>query len=169
MQILRFLLASLLVVPSAQAWSQPAKFARGEAVQQQAFTRKAFLSSLVAGSIATLAMPALADETLSSGVTYKVIKSGPADGPKPEVGELVAIRFKAFAGDLKIDDLFDSPEPYYTRVGSGGLIKGVEQTLPLMKLGDRWEMTIPVGERQQKYRSSPVATFCKLLTLMSCF
>jgi FKBP-type peptidyl-prolyl cis-trans isomerase len=123
----------------------------------------------VAGSVATLAMPALADETLSSGVTYKVIKSGPADGPKPEVGELVAIRFKAFAGDLKIDDLFDSPEPYYTRVGSGGLIKGVEQTLPLMKLGDRWEMTIPVGERQQKYCPSPVATFCKLLTFMSCF
>lgn len=48
------------------------------------------------------------------------------DGPQPEIGELIAIRFAAFCGSNKIDDIFDTPEPYYTRVGSGGLIKGVE-------------------------------------------
>lgn len=107
-------------------------------------TRKAFVSSLIAGAIATSAgaLPSFADETLPNGVTYKVIKSG--DGAKPDVGELVAIRFKAFCGDMKIDDIFDKPEPYYTRLGSGGLIKGVEDTLPMMKLGDRWELTVPV-------------------------
>lgn len=86
--------------------------------------------------------PALAVDSLPSGVTVEVVKSG--DGPKPDRGELVAIRFKAFANDNKIDDIFDSPEPYYTRLGMGGLIAGVEQTLPQMRLGDRWKLTIPV-------------------------
>lgn len=82
-------------------------------------------------------------ETTPAGVKYEVIKKG--DGPKPEVGELVAIRFVAFAGSNKIDDIFETPEPYYTRLGSGGLLKGVETTLPLMVLGDRWKLTIPVS------------------------
>ena len=83
------------------------------------------------------------EETLPGGVTYEVVKKG--DGPKPEIGELIAIRFAAFAGSgNKIDDIFDTPEPYYTRLGSGGLLKGVETTLPYMRLGDRWKLTIPV-------------------------
>lgn len=87
--------------------------------------------------------PAFADETLPSGVSIKVVKSG--NGPAPEVGELAAIRFSAYAGENKIDDIFDTPEPYYTRVGSGGLIKGVEEVLPKMKVGDRWVLTVPVS------------------------
>jgi len=81
--------------------------------------------------------------TLPSGVKYIVKKQG--NGPKPEIGELCAIRFAAFAGSNKIDDIFETPEPYYTRVGSGGLLKGVESTLPLMRVGDRWELTVPVS------------------------
>lgn len=83
--------------------------------------------------------------TLPSGVTYEVIKNG--DGPKPEIGELIAIRFAAYCGTNKIDDIFDTPEPYYTRLGSGGLLKGVESTLPLMRVGDRWKLEIPVRTR----------------------
>jgi len=79
--------------------------------------------------------------TLPNGVSYLVKKSG--NGPKPEIGELVAIRFAAYFGDVKIDDIFGTPEPYYTRIGSGGLLKGVEETLPLMQVGDRWVLTIP--------------------------
>ena len=84
---------------------------------------------------------------------YEVIKAG--TGPAPDIGELCAIRFAAYNGDVKLDDVFDTPEPYYTRVGSGGLLKGVEQTLPLMQLGDRWKLTIPVSYK--KYY------ICKLL------
>ena len=60
---------------------------------------------------------------LASGVSYTVTKSG--DGPKPDIGELAGVRFKAVCVPTgnTIDDLFDNPEPYYTRVGSGGLIK----------------------------------------------
>jgi hypothetical protein len=31
----------------------------------------------------------------------------------------------------------------YTRVGSGGMLKGVEQVLPEMRVGDRWKLSIP--------------------------
>ena len=112
-------------------------------------SRAEFLKTVVAtgttaaGWTIMTGLPSVASaETLENGVTYEVIKKG--DGPKPEVGELIAIRFAAYNGPIKIDDVFDTPEPYYTRVGSGGLIKGVEQTLPLMRLGDRWKLTIPV-------------------------
>jgi len=60
---------------------------------------------------------------LPSGTTYVIMKKG--DGPEPKVGELAGIRFRALVlqSGQKIDDIFDSPEPYYTRVGSGGLLK----------------------------------------------
>ena len=58
---------------------------------------------------------------------------------------MAAIRVSAYAGDNKIDDIFETPEPYYTRIGSGGLIKGVEEVLPKMRVGDRWVLTIPVS------------------------
>jgi hypothetical protein len=125
----------LFCLASVQAWTSPS-------VSRQVFIKQAGVAAsawLVSASLPAIA----ADETLPNGVTYSVSKSG--DGPKPELGELVAIRFAAYAGNTKIDDIFDSPEPYYTRYGSGGLIKGVEETLPLMKVGDRWVLTVPVS------------------------
>lgn len=79
--------------------------------------------------------------TLPSGVSYTVTKAG--SGPKPQIGQLAAIRFKAVAGKTVIDDIYGTQEPYYTRVGSGGLIKGVEEVLPKMRVGDRWVLTVP--------------------------
>lgn len=87
-------------------------------------SRQDFLNSLaVAGAISLLPTQAMADEEvkLPSGVTYTIITKG--TGPKPDIGELAGIRFRAFAGENKIDDIFDTPEPYYTRVGIGGLLK----------------------------------------------
>jgi len=68
--------------------------------------------------------PAAAEDgevVLPSGVSYKVLTAG--DGPIPNIGELVGIRFRASCGDNKFDDIFDSPEPYYTRVGAGRPLK----------------------------------------------
>mmetsp|Transcript_17473 Transcript_17473/g.40158 ORF Transcript_17473/g.40158 Transcript_17473/m.40158 type:complete len:190 (-) Transcript_17473:2267-2836(-) len=133
------ILLGLCAIESGQAWSAPKP---GFQV-----TRQSMLQTLVQGGVATAAgsflvgQPAFAAEKLPSGVTYEVVKEG--KGVKPEIGELIAIRFAAFIDGRKIDDIFDTPEPYYTRLGSGGLLKGVESTLPLMNLGDRWKLTIP--------------------------
>jgi hypothetical protein len=87
-------------------------------------SRTGFLKQMAGAAVAATLVgnpfAALA-ETLPSGVDVKVIKKG--DGPIPDIGELAAIRFRAFAGANKIDDIFDTPEPYYTRIGNGGLIK----------------------------------------------
>lgn len=137
-------LVSLCTVQSTQAWTAP-KISNSQPAAAEV-SRKTMLQTLVKGGVATAAATFLVEqpayaEKLPSGVSYEIVKGG--NGVKPEVGELIAIRFAAFVDGRKIDDIFDTPEPYYTRLGSGGLLKGVESTLPLMKLGDRWKLTIP--------------------------
>jgi hypothetical protein len=107
------------------------------------FLRDAIGIATIASAVGILPQSAFADETTASGVAIKVVKSG--NGPKPTIGELASIRFAAYNGEIKIDDIFETPEPYFTRVGSGGLIKGVEEVLPMMRVGDRWVLTIPVS------------------------
>jgi hypothetical protein len=107
------------------------------------FLRDAIGIATIASAVGILPQSAFADETTASGVAIKVVKSG--NGPKPTIGELASIRFAAYNGEIKIDDIFATPEPYFTRVGSGGLIKGVEEVLPMMRVGDRWVLTIPVS------------------------
>jgi FKBP-type peptidyl-prolyl cis-trans isomerase len=105
------------------------------------------LAPMLPAFAADTAAVAVGDKvTLPSGVSYNVVKVG--DGPQVSVGELVGIRFKAYAGEIKIDDIFDTPEPYYTRVGAGGLIKGAEEVLPLMRVGDRFSLNVPVSSIQ---------------------
>ncbi|GAX12950.1 peptidylprolyl isomerase [Fistulifera solaris] len=127
----RAVLTLATCLTAVSAWTTP---------QNSVVTRQAFWQSAAAVAVVAASAPVQA-ETLPNGVTYEVKKKG--DGPQPEIGELAAIRFAAYNGANKIDDIFETPEPYYTRIGSGGLLKGVEETLPLMRLGDRWELTIP--------------------------
>lgn len=123
------IIALLSILTCASAFSPIAVSTSNKAssTSLQASSRKDFLQSAAASAaaavIATTVMPAwaLADETTASGVVISKMKLG--DGPKPGVGELAAIRFSAYAGDNKVDDIFDTPEPYYTRVGSGGMLK----------------------------------------------
>ena len=131
MRAFSFLLALFLSSNAHSLTTNNAQFSRQDMLKT--------MGSVAAGWMLT-SLPSGA-ETTASGVSYEVIKKG--DGPKPEIGELVAIRFAAFNGSNKIDDIFDTPEPYYTRLGSGGLLKGVETTLPMMTVGDRWKLTIP--------------------------
>jgi hypothetical protein len=116
-------------IESVQAWSSSSTTTTSHRLQYQQqlkmatsdledgqvmMTRKSMLQTLVKGGGAAVAVAFLprtqaayaagAVETLPSGVTYEVIKSG--DGPKPDLGELVAIRFAAYCGDRKIDDIF---------------------------------------------------------------
>jgi len=115
------------------------------------FSRDGFLKQIVGTAAAltltsSVVLPAFAGDetvTLPSGVSYVVTTAG--NGPKPTIGELAAIRFKAIVvqSGVVLDDCYDTPEAYYTRVGAGGLIKGVEEVLPLMSLGDRFLITVP--------------------------
>jgi len=80
---------------------------------------------------------------LPDGVSYVVTTAG--KGASPKIGELAAVRFKAtiVQSGIVLDDCFGTPEAYYTRVGAGGLIKGVEEVIPKMHSGDRFLITVP--------------------------
>lgn len=157
---MRFIFALFLSLTTVNAFVVPMSGAPSTSTSLDASRKDVLQTAFLGAAGATAAtfgglgfnQPAFAADTATtaavgdvinrdSGVTYKIEKVG--DGPVPDVGELAAVRFRAFAGTMKIDDLFDSTEPYYTRVGSGGLIKGVEEVLPLMRVGDRWTITVP--------------------------
>ncbi len=122
---------------SVQAWTAPP-----HPVNNAQVTRQSVLETLLKGGAATAAAvvltplspsPAYAAAAITSlptGVTYEVIKAGP--GPKPDLGELVAIRFAAYYGDRKIDDIYDTPEPYYT----------VSDTITLLNDGTKGQIMI---------------------------
>ena len=99
-------------------------------------SRSQFIQSITGSIAATTIAPLIANADdkvvqLPSGTSYVIIKSG--DGPQPKVGELAAIRFRAEVKQTgnKIDDIFDTSEPYYTRVGSGGLLKVSELVMSI--------------------------------------
>ena len=121
--------SSGFTVSSSRAVSQSTSLSMSASNNE--FSRVDFLKQVVGASAATafsasFAPSAFAENeivNLPSGVKYEIIKSG--DGPVPIVGELAGIRFRANVEGVSnaLDDCFGTSEPYYTRVGSGGLIK----------------------------------------------
>lgn len=79
-------------------------------------------------------------ETTPAGVPYKVLKAG--SGAQAKSGDLVAIRFRGSFDGKVFDDIFNTEEPYYVRVGSESLVKGIQDALPQMKVGDLWQLTL---------------------------
>ena len=121
---MRVLIFTLLALP-VYGFSPIPVFRRCTTSLDASVSRGDFLQAAALICTSTIFAPsaALAGDviTLPSGVSYTVVKNGA--GPSPTIGELAAIRFNAFNGDTKIDDIFDTPEPLYTRVGSGGMLK----------------------------------------------
>ena len=66
-------------------------------------------------------------------------------GGQPAVGDLCAIRFKGTVtktGQV-FDDIMESAEPYYFRIGSEKVLPGVEEAVKMMHTGDVWELAVP--------------------------
>lgn len=73
-----------------------------------------------------------------SGLMYRVIENGPAGGKSPTVTDKVTVQYK---GAFMDGSLFDqSANASFTLSDT---IEGWRQALPLMKVGDRWEIVIP--------------------------
>jgi len=146
------LTSSFLVVPTPTCTQQQqqqvrrlvALEAEGGMSRRDALLKTAGLLSLglVVGSTGGLPLLKRAGaETLPSGMTYEVLEKG--NGPVPQVGELAAIRFTGAYKDNVFDDLYKTKEPLYFRVGGNTLLKGIEEAVKVMKVGDRWKLIIP--------------------------
>ncbi len=80
--------------------------------------------------------------TLPSGLQYKVVTSGPKDGPSPKLGDIIKVNYE---GKLLTGQVFDSS---FARgraaiMPADGLIQGWLEALPKMKVGDEWTLYIP--------------------------
>ena len=79
---------------------------------------------------------------LADGLQYKVVRSGAADGLRPQPGDEVKVNYE---GKLVDGTVFDSS--YQRGVPAAmplkGLIKGWQEALTLMRPGDEWILYVP--------------------------
>jgi FKBP-type peptidyl-prolyl cis-trans isomerase FklB len=76
-------------------------------------------------------------KTLTNGLQYKVLKEGSGEMPKPTENVTVAYKGRLIDGTV-----FDQNDKFTTPV-TGRPIKGWSEILPMMKVGSKWEVTIP--------------------------
>jgi FKBP-type peptidyl-prolyl cis-trans isomerase FklB len=80
--------------------------------------------------------------TTASGLQYRVLASGPADGRSPSFFDSVMVHYR---GTLTDGTVFDSSieRGVPATFGVGQVIAGWTEALKLMKPGDQWELYIP--------------------------
>ena len=78
---------------------------------------------------------------LPSGLQYKPIKSGPAEGPRPGPGTLCAVHY---TGKLTSGQTFDSSHSSFfgfpAMFAPSGVIGGWTEGMQLMHEGDKWQL-----------------------------
>ncbi|MCC5899981.1 MAG: FKBP-type peptidyl-prolyl cis-trans isomerase [Phormidium sp. BM_Day4_Bin.17] len=88
--------------------------------------------------------------TTESGLKYEKLETG--DGAQPQTGQTVMVHY---TGMLEDGTVFDSSRernrPFSFRIGVGQVIRGWDEGVGMMHVGDRWKLTIPpelgYGER----------------------
>ncbi|XP_057958001.1 peptidyl-prolyl cis-trans isomerase FKBP16-3, chloroplastic isoform X2 [Malania oleifera] len=80
--------------------------------------------------------------TTESGLQYKDIQVG--GGPSPPIGFQVAANYVAMVPSGQIfDSSLEKGQPYIFRVGSGQVIKGLDEGILSMKVGGKRRLYIP--------------------------
>lgn len=76
-----------------------------------------------------------------SGLQYKILKSGPANGPRAAAGDEVKVNYE---GKLIDGTAFDASRPGQpTNMTVGQLVSGFDEALKMMRPGDAWMLYIP--------------------------
>ena len=88
--------------------------------------------------------------TTSSGLQYEVIQSG--SGESASNGDTAVVHYTGWLVDgTKFDSSVDRGQPFEFGVGQGNVIQGWDEAVALMKVGDKWKLSIPpdlaYGER----------------------
>jgi FKBP-type peptidyl-prolyl cis-trans isomerase len=88
--------------------------------------------------------------TTESGLAYIVIAEG--DGPAPSAGDNVVVHYTGWlTNGNKFDSSVDRGEPFVFPLGMGRVIRGWDEGVAMMRIGDKRRLTIPAelgyGER----------------------
>lgn len=93
--------------------------------------------------------------TLPSGLQYKVVREGPADGYRPKPGDAVKVHYEGKLPNGEVfDSSYESGTPQVFTVGQ--LVPGWNQALQLMKPGDEWLLTVPPGLGYGEQGAGPI-------------
>lgn len=80
--------------------------------------------------------------TTDSGLKYVVLKEG--DGATPKKGQTVVVHYTGTLDDgSKFDSSRDRNQPFQFKVGVGQVIKGWDEGVGSMKVGERRKLIIP--------------------------
>lgn len=80
--------------------------------------------------------------TTDSGLKYVVLKEG--TGATPKKGQTVVVHYTGTLEDgTKFDSSRDRGQPFSFKLGVGQVIKGWDEGLSTMKVGERRQLTIP--------------------------
>ena len=78
----------------------------------------------------------------ASGLQYKIVRSGPAGGMRPQEGDLIKVHYEGKLLDGKVfDSSYERGVPAVLPLD--GLIPGWIEALQLMRPGDEWILYVP--------------------------
>ena len=94
-------------------------------------------------------------KTLPSGVQYKIVTSGPADGTSPKKSDEVKVHYegKLLSGEI-FDSSFQRGAP--ATFPLGGLIPAWVEALQQMKPGDEWLLYVPPEQGYGAQGAGPI-------------
>lgn len=100
--------------------------------------------------------------TTESGLQYKAIKRAPASSPRPEPGATVTIHYTGtFIDGREFDSSRARAEPATFPLGR--LIKGWQEGVPLMRVGERFLFVIPAHLAYGDRNRTPIPNGSTLL------
>ncbi|MCE2787033.1 MAG: FKBP-type peptidyl-prolyl cis-trans isomerase [Bacteroidota bacterium] len=80
--------------------------------------------------------------TTTSGLKYKIVQKG--NGPRAENGAMVFVHYVGtLTNGTKFDSSRDRGQPFSFKLGTGGVIKGWDEGIALLKVGDKAILTVP--------------------------
>lgn len=84
-------------------------------------------------------------KSLPSGVQYKVVRSGPAGGERPDRNDLVRVDYEGTLTDGTVfDSSFQSGQPAVFTVAD--VVPGWTEALQQMRVGDEWVVYVPPAQ-----------------------
>ena len=80
-------------------------------------------------------------KTTESGVVYETVREG--TGAVAKSGQTVMVHYTGTFDDGRIFDTSKGKDPFRTRIGTGEVIKGWDEAIPGMKIGEIRKLTVP--------------------------
>jgi FKBP-type peptidyl-prolyl cis-trans isomerase len=109
-----------------------------------------FMSSLLSLSLLTGCKPSMDQKEIktSSGLRYIVLKAPAANAESPKVGDMVEVHYTGYLDNngqqgTKFDSSVDRNQPFRFTVGVGQVIRGWDQAVLDMKVGEKRLIILP--------------------------